>query len=87
MARENLDIIVVEGLHSSIGQQPGVFKIVTAHDDDDLEQKLQETIPPILAISGVIASKGHHIMSVDVPVLDSRGDCQELVRLVENILI
>ena len=87
MARENLDIIVVEGLHSSIGQRPGVFKIVTAHDDDDLKQKLQETIPPILAISGVIASKGHHIMSVDVPVLDSRTDCQELVRLIENILI
>jgi molybdopterin-guanine dinucleotide biosynthesis protein B len=87
MAREGLDIVVVEGLHSSIGQRPEVFKIVTAHDVDDLQQKLQETIPPILAISGVIASKDHHLLGTDVPVLDSRTECSKLVELVEKALI
>ena len=40
MARENLDIVIVEGLHSSIGQLPEVLKIVTAHDDVDLQQTI-----------------------------------------------
>lgn len=87
MATVGLDIIVVEGLHSSIGRRPGVFKIVTAHDAEDLRQRLDDTVPPILAISGVIAHGSTHLPDVTAPVIDSKADCSKLVELVEQELV
>jgi len=87
MARLGLDIIVVEGLHSSIGQRPDVFKIVTAHDAKDLRQRLRDTGPPILAISGVISQNATSLSDVDAPIIDSTVDCSKLVELVEQRLI
>jgi molybdopterin-guanine dinucleotide biosynthesis protein B len=87
MAKMELDIIVVEGLHSSIGRRAGVFKIVTAHDAEDLRQRLRDTIPPILAISGVVAHSAARPADIDAPIIDSKADCSRLVRLVEQELI
>jgi len=87
MAKMELDIIVVEGLHSSLGRRPGVFKIVTAHDAEDLRQRLRDTVPPILAISGVIARSATRLADVDVPIIDSKADCSKLVELVEEELV
>ena len=87
MAKMELDIIVVEGLHSSLGRRPGVFKIVTAHDAEDLRQRLRDTVPPILAISGVIARSATRLADVDVPFIDSKADCPKLVELVERELV
>jgi len=87
MTRMRLDLIVVEGLHSSIAQRPGVFKIVTAHDAEDLRQRLRDTGPPVLAISGVIAQSATSLPDVDAPIIDSMADCSELVELVEQKLI
>ena len=87
MAKMELDIIVVEGLHSSLGRRPGVFKIVTAHDAEDLRQRLRDTVPPILAISGVIARSATRLANVDVPIIDSKADCSKLVELVERELV
>jgi molybdopterin-guanine dinucleotide biosynthesis protein B len=87
MAKMELDIIVVEGLHSSLGRRPGVFKIVTAHDAEDLRKRLRDTFPPILAISGVIARSATRLADVDVPIIDSKADCSKLVELVERELV
>ena len=87
MAGQELDIVIVEGLHSSIGRRPEVFKIVTAHDDQDLRERLRDTVPPILAISGVIAQKAHALPDVDAPVLDSRTECSKLVELIDRKVI
>jgi molybdopterin-guanine dinucleotide biosynthesis protein B len=87
MAGQELDLVIVEGLHSSIGRRPEVFKIVTAHDDQDLRERLRDTVPPILAISGVIAQKDHALPDVDAPVLDSRTECSKLVELIEKKVI
>jgi molybdopterin-guanine dinucleotide biosynthesis protein B len=87
MTRAELDIIVVEGLHSSIGRRPEVFKIVTAHDAEDLRQRLRDTVPPILAISGVVAKTETRLLDVNAPIIDSKTDCSKLVELVERELI
>lgn len=86
MRKRELDIIVVEGLHSSIGQRPDVFKIVTAHDAEDLRQRLQGTIPPIVAISGVIAEEAPRSLEIDVPIINSTTDCARLVERVEEAI-
>ena len=87
MTRMRLDLVVVEGLHSSIGQRPEVFKIVTAHDAEDLRQKLHDTVPPILAISGLVAKSETRLLDVNAPIIDSKTDCSKLVELVERELI
>ncbi len=86
MSIVGLDMIVVEGLHSSIGRRPGVPKIVTAHDADDLRQRLRDTVSPVLAISGVIAQRGTHLPDVAVPIINVKVNCLALVELVEKEL-
>lgn len=83
MATIGLDMIVVEGLHSSIGRRPDVLKIVTAHDEDDLRERLRDTVPPILAVSGVIAENVTSLADVEAPIISSKAACSELVELVE----
>jgi molybdopterin-guanine dinucleotide biosynthesis protein len=84
MTKRELDIIVVEGLHSSIGQRPDVFKIVTAHDAEDLRQRLRGTVPPILAISGRVAEGAAGLSEIGMPIISSRTDCSKLVERIEQ---
>jgi molybdopterin-guanine dinucleotide biosynthesis protein B len=84
MTNRKADIVVVEGLHSSIGQRPDVFKILTAHDSEDLQQRLRGTIPPIVAISGRVAEDPSRLTGVDVPVINSKTDCAKLVDRIEK---
>jgi len=86
MMRRGLDVIVIEGFHSIIARRPDVFKVVTAHDREDLRQKLHGTVPPILAVSGIIAEKESQVPNVPVPIINSRTDCERLVeRIAEGI--
>ena len=87
MTKRELDIIVVEGLHSSIGQRPDVFKIVTAHDAEDLRERLRGTVPPILAISGAVAGEPSRVIDVDVPIINSMTECSKLVEKIEEEVI
>lgn len=87
MEAQGIDVVIVEGLHSSLGRRPEVFKILTAHDAEDLRQRLHDTAPPILAISGVIAKKAAHLPGIDTPIIDSETDCPRLVELVEEALV
>ena len=86
MRKKELDVVVVEGLHFSIGQRPDVLKVVTARDAEDLHQRLQGTTPPIVAISGVIAEEAPHSLEIDVPIIDSKTDCTKLVKRVEEAI-
>jgi len=52
---EKLDVILVEGFHDFISKRPEIFKIITAKDPIGLEMTLKESVPPILAITGLIA--------------------------------
>jgi molybdopterin-guanine dinucleotide biosynthesis protein B len=84
MTKRELDMIVVEGLHSSMGQRPDVFKIVTAHDPEDLRQRLRGTVPPILAISGRVAEDAPGLSEIGLPIISSKTDCLKLVERIEQ---
>jgi molybdopterin-guanine dinucleotide biosynthesis protein B len=57
LENEKLDVVFVEGFHDFISKRPEILKIITAKDPVGLEKTLKETIPPILAIAGLIAKK------------------------------
>jgi len=84
MTKRELDIIVIEGFHSSVGQRPDVFKIVTARDTEDLRERLRGTVGPIIAISGKIAEETRRLSEINVPLIDSKTDCSRLVERIER---
>jgi molybdopterin-guanine dinucleotide biosynthesis protein B len=86
MTKRGLDVIVVEGFHSYMGQRPEVFKVVTAHDREDLRERLRGTVPPILAVSGIIAEKESQLPDIPAPIINSRTDCQKLVERIEEVI-
>jgi molybdopterin-guanine dinucleotide biosynthesis protein len=86
MRTRGLDVIVVEGFHSHIARRPEVFKIVTAHDREDLREKLRGTVPPIIAVSGIIAEKESQLPDIPAPIINSRTDCQKLVERIDEII-
>lgn len=87
MKEKQLDIIVVEGLHSSLGRRTDVFKIVTAQDPEDLRERLRGSVAPILAISGRVAEEASRLTDIGVPIINSKTDCSRLVdRIEEEVL-
>ena len=55
LKQEKLDIVFIEGFHSLIAKRKDVPKIITAKDQKGLEQTLEGTVAPILAIAGIVA--------------------------------
>ena len=84
MTKREVDIVITEGLHASIGQRSDVFKIVVARDIEDLRERMRGTTGPILAISGLVAEGNPCLAQVDIPVIDTKTDCPKLIELVEK---
>ena len=81
---EKLDIIFVEGFHDFISKRPEILKIITAKDPVDLEKTLKETVPPILAIAGLIAKENPQ--TGGIPYIDLPRDKERLLEIVKSHL-
>jgi molybdopterin-guanine dinucleotide biosynthesis adapter protein len=81
---EKLDIIFIEGFHSFISKRSDILKIITAKFPEDLEKTLKECVPPILAITGLIAKNNPQINKTPYFNLPEEGD--KLLELVKNHL-
>ena len=84
MMNQGLDMIVIEGLHSSMGQRTDIFKVITAHDSEDLKERINNTAPPIVAISRVIAEKASSLPDNNVPVINAMTNSAKLIEKIEN---
>jgi len=87
LRRELLDVIFVEGYRDLIAKRGDVLKILTAADDTFLQEMLEGTVEPIIAISGIVAKntnkqfiKGH--LSVKIP-----EEGKILVDLIKQALV
>ena len=78
---EKIDVVFIEGFHSFISKRPEILKIITAKNPEDLEKTLKEAVPPILAITGLIAKNNHPSNKIPYIKLPEEGDkLLELVR-------
>ena len=84
LENEKLDIIFIEGFHSSISKRPEILKIITAKNLEDLEKTLKETVPPILAITGLIAK--NKTQTNKIPYVNLPDEGAELLEIVKNHL-
>jgi molybdopterin-guanine dinucleotide biosynthesis adapter protein len=82
---EKLDIIFIEGFHGFISKRPEIIKIITAKNPDDLEKSLQESVPPILAITGLIAK--NRTASNEIPFINLPQEGPKLLELVKKTLV
>ena len=83
LADEKLDVIFIEGFHSLIAKRKDVPKIVTAKDEDGLEQTLEGTVEPVIAIAGVWAKNASVETYRKIPVIKIPEDGQKLVDLIK----
>jgi molybdopterin-guanine dinucleotide biosynthesis protein B len=81
---ENLDIIFIEGFHSFILKNQGILKIFTAENAQDLDKTLGESVPPILAITGLVAK--NKPTSSYIPYIDLPSEAAKLIELVKSHL-
>jgi molybdopterin-guanine dinucleotide biosynthesis protein MobB len=86
LEQEKLDIVFIEGFHSLIAKRQDVPKIITAKDQKGLEQTLEGTVQPILAIAGIVAQNTSTPTFSDIPVIKVPEDGQRLLDLVKKQL-
>lgn len=83
LEKEGLDIVFIEGLHSLTAKRWDIPKIVTAKEPDDLVRTLNGT-EPVLAITGVIASKRTDIGNINVPVININEEGEKLLKIIKD---
>jgi molybdopterin-guanine dinucleotide biosynthesis protein MobB len=85
--RENLDIVLVEGFSQALSKKPA-YKIVTAKNMKELRQVLAENRPPILAITGPVASSrvNERFWNKPAPFLDITKNGPTLTSIIRRLL-
>lgn len=81
---EQLDIIFIEGFHGYISKRPDILKIVTAKSEEDLKTTLSNSVPPVLAISGLVAK--NKPKTGTLPIIDLPNDGDILLEIVKKHL-
>jgi molybdopterin-guanine dinucleotide biosynthesis adapter protein len=84
LENRQLDIIFIEGFRGSISKRVDIVKIISAKNQDDLEMILKETVPPILAITGLIARNKPPEKGIPFINLPDEGD--KLLSIVKRHL-
>jgi molybdopterin-guanine dinucleotide biosynthesis protein B len=84
LENEHLDIIFIEGFHGYISQREDIKKIITAKTKEDLDTTLNNSVPPILAITGLIAK--NNPQRTKIPYLDLPDEGAQLIEIVRKHL-
>ncbi len=83
---EKLDIVFIEGFHSLVAKRSDVAKIITAKNPEGLEETLEGTVAPILAITGIVSTTTDKDSFRDIPILRVPQEGQKLVDLIKEHL-
>ncbi|MFQ5761717.1 MAG: molybdopterin-guanine dinucleotide biosynthesis protein B [Candidatus Bathyarchaeia archaeon] len=79
----SLDAIVLEGFHRAVAGRTDICKIITAKDENDLQDMLPGTSPPIICITGPIAKKRVKA-NLQTAILDLPTQGDELLRMIHQ---
>ena len=86
LEQEKLDIVFIEGFHSLIAKRPDVPKIITAKNQEGLEETLKGTVEPILAITGVATKNANETAYNGIPIIKIPEEGQKLIVLIKEQL-
>ena len=86
LQRENLDLVLVEGFSQAPSSKRS-YKIVTAKNTRELKAVLAKNMPPILAITGPVASTGNRrLRNKTIPLLNIANEGGILTSIVRRLL-
>jgi molybdopterin-guanine dinucleotide biosynthesis protein MobB len=80
---EEIDLIFLEGFHSLIAKNYDIPKIITAKNITELRRVVKNTVPPILAVTGLVSKKKLKLTNIDFPIIDTSKESTKLIRLIE----
>jgi molybdopterin-guanine dinucleotide biosynthesis protein MobB len=85
--RENLDIVLVEGFSKAISTKNS-YKIVTAKNTKELREVLAWNGPPLIAITGLVASSriSKKLRDKPAPFLDITKDGSTLISIIRRLV-
>ncbi len=84
LENEQLDIIFIEGFKGSISKRTDILKIIAAKNQEDLQTTLKETVPPILAITGLIAK--NKPAENEIPFINLPEEGNKLLEIIKKHL-
>jgi molybdopterin-guanine dinucleotide biosynthesis adapter protein len=82
LVKERLDVIFVEGFHNLIAKRADIPKIVTAKDQEDLKRTIQGTMPPIVAVTGLVSQTATERAFGEVPFIKVPQEGEKLYQLL-----
>jgi len=83
---EELDLLIIEGFHSVVGQRKDIFKIVAAKSEEELRRTLEDTVDPVLAITGPFAKLKVAPGGVKIPIIDIKTEGKKILEIVKKSL-
>jgi molybdopterin-guanine dinucleotide biosynthesis protein MobB len=86
LSREQLDIIFIEGFRHKIAGRQDILKIITAKNQIDLEQALNETVQPILAITGLVLQSSNQKSMGEIPFIKIPSQGEQLVEIIRHLI-
>jgi len=86
LEHEKLDVAFIEGFHSLIAKRQDIPKIITAKDEADLQRTLIGTLPPILAVAGIVAQNTSKTCWGDIPFIKVPQEGERLIEFVKDEL-
>ncbi|MGQ9564937.1 MAG: molybdopterin-guanine dinucleotide biosynthesis protein B [Candidatus Bathyarchaeales archaeon] len=84
--KENLDVIFLEGFHSTTAKRRDIQKIITAKNEADLKKTLRGTIPPILATTGLVATQTSKSQIFNLPLVNISTNGESLVESIKKTI-
>ncbi|MDH5449819.1 MAG: molybdopterin-guanine dinucleotide biosynthesis protein B [Candidatus Bathyarchaeota archaeon] len=82
-----LDLLIIEGFHSVVGQRKDIPKIVTAKTEEELRRTLSKTVAPVLAITGSFAKLKTVPAGVKTPIIDIRTEGKKILAIVQKVFV
>ena len=69
-----------------IAKRTDIHKIIIGENEEDVRRTLNDTVKPILAITGPLAKKKVTLPEIGIPIIDFHNNGEEILSLVKNIL-
>ncbi|MDR2203827.1 MAG: molybdopterin-guanine dinucleotide biosynthesis protein B [Nitrososphaerota archaeon] len=82
---KKIDIIFIEGYHDLVSKRTDILKILTTKDPIYLQEVLNTTVEPILAITGPIANSNSTITQ-KYPIIKIPQEGKKLINLIKQQL-
>jgi molybdopterin-guanine dinucleotide biosynthesis protein B len=82
----DIDIIFIEGYHELISKRDDIVKIIVAKEEKVLQKMLDETVGPIVAVSGLVSENIEKRVVQGYPVIKIPEEGKKLFELIKHML-